>query len=61
MQRSCIYIQAESPGADKESNWFPSSRKGALGLTMRLYSPKAQALDGRWSPPAVKRVEPTAH
>jgi len=52
-----IYIQHESPGNDKESNWLPSPAQGALGVTMRLYAPKAQALDGRWAPPAVKRVQ----
>jgi len=51
-----IYIQAESPGADKESNWLPSPAKGKLGITMRLYAPKPQALDGRWNPPAVRKV-----
>jgi hypothetical protein len=51
-----ILIQTDSPGADKESNWLPSPPKGALGVTMRLYAPKVQALDGRWNPPAVKRV-----
>ncbi len=52
-----LYIQNASPGADKESNWLPSPAKGLLGVTMRLYAPKAQALDGRWAPPTVKRVE----
>ena len=50
-----IYIQHESPGAEKESNWLPAPASGKLGVTMRLYAPKAQALDGRWSPPAVER------
>ncbi|MGA9380918.1 MAG: DUF1254 domain-containing protein [Phormidium sp.] len=50
-----IYIQHDSPGVDKESNWLPSPAQGKLGLTMRLYAPKAQVLDGRWVPPAVKR------
>jgi phosphoglycolate phosphatase-like HAD superfamily hydrolase len=53
-----IHIQAESPGADKESNWLPSPSSGLLGVTMRLYSPQPQALDGRWDPPAVKKVTP---
>ncbi len=52
-----IYIQADSPGADKESNWLPSPAKGVLGVTMRLYAPKAQVLDGRWAPPKVKKAE----
>ncbi len=52
-----IVIQHESPGNDKESNWLPSPSDGKLGITMRLYAPKAQALDGRWAPPAVKKVQ----
>ena len=51
-----LYIQTQSPGADKESNWLPAPKSGRLGLTLRLYDPKAQALDGRWNPPALKRV-----
>ena len=51
-----LYIQSQSPGADRESNWLPAPAQGLLGLTMRLYAPKAEALDGRWAPPAVKRV-----
>ncbi|MGO9139679.1 MAG: DUF1254 domain-containing protein [Syntrophales bacterium] len=52
-----IYIQNESPGAEKESNWLPSPSQGMLGLTMRLYAPKVPALNGSWNPPAVKRVQ----
>jgi hypothetical protein len=52
-----LYLQHESPGADKESNWLPSPAKGTLGVTMRLYAPKPEALDGRWNPPAVKKVK----
>jgi hypothetical protein len=52
-----IYIQSESPGADKESNWLPSPAKGQLGVTMRLYAPKAQALDGRWNPPPIRLLK----
>jgi len=52
-----IYIQHESPGKDKESNWLPSPANGVLGVTMRLYAPRPQALDGRWVPPAIKKVQ----
>ena len=48
-----IYIQAESPGKDKESNWLPSPPQGTLGLTMRLYAPDRSVLDGSWQPPRV--------
>jgi hypothetical protein len=50
-----VYMQHESPGSARESNWLPAPR-GPLGLTMRLYAPKPEVLDGRWVPPAVKRV-----
>jgi hypothetical protein len=50
-----LYIQPSSPGAAKESNWLPAPKSGLLGITMRLYAPKQQALDGRWNPPAIKR------
>ena len=52
-----IYIQHESPGNDKESNWLPSAIGGSLGVTMRLYAPMPQALDGRWVPPAIEQVQ----
>ena len=52
-----IYIQSKTPGKSKESNWLPSPNKGELGITMRLYAPKPQALDGRWVPPVTKRIK----
>ncbi|MGE5335117.1 MAG: DUF1254 domain-containing protein [Nitrososphaerota archaeon] len=50
-----LYVQHDHPGRDKEANWLPAPH-GPLGLTLRLYAPKPQALDGRWNPPAVTRV-----
>ena len=50
-----IYIQHTSPGADKEANWLPAPA-GPLGITMRLYAPRPEALDGRWNPPLVRRI-----
>jgi hypothetical protein len=52
-----LYLQHENPGKDKESNWLPSPKSGELGVTMRLYAPKASVLDGRWNPPAIKPVD----
>lgn len=51
-----IYVQADSPGPDKESNWLPAPKSGGLGLTLRLYAPEPQALDGRWNPPPIRRA-----
>lgn len=50
-----LYFQNESPGKDKEANWLPAP-KGPFNLTMRLYSPTADAVTGKWNPPAVKRA-----
>lgn len=50
-----LYLQHENPGADKVSNWLPAPR-GPLGVTMRLYAPAPEALDGRWTPPPVVRA-----
>jgi hypothetical protein len=53
-----LYIQNESPGKDKESNWLPAP-KGDFVLMMRLYWPKENApsiLDGSWKLPAVKEA-----
>jgi hypothetical protein len=52
-----LYVQNENPGPEKEANWLPAPKGGKLGLTMRLYAPKQQALDGRWNPPPIKQVE----
>lgn len=53
-----IYIQAESPGKDKESNWLPAPH-GPIYVAMRLYAPKEEAVSGSWQPPVVKAVAKT--
>jgi hypothetical protein len=50
-----LYLQHKSPGTSKEANWLPAPQ-GPLGVTMRLYSPKASVLNGTWAPPAVRRI-----
>ena len=55
MDRSLLYIQNESPGKAKESNWLPAP-KDAFNLFMRLYWPKKEILDGSWKPPHVSNV-----
>ncbi len=51
-----LYIQRDSPGADKESNWLPAPKSGGFSMNLRLYWPKPAALDGSWAPPPVKRL-----
>jgi hypothetical protein len=50
-----LYFQNKSPGADKEANWLPAP-EGAFLVVMRLYWPKAEALDGKWQAPPLKRI-----
>jgi hypothetical protein len=53
-----LYIQKDSPGKDKESNWLPAPN-GLAYLIMRLYSPKDSPPsilppgDGTWKPPGI--------
>jgi hypothetical protein len=50
-----LYIQAQNPGSDYQSNWLPSG-EGPFNLTFRLYWPKPAILNGSWQPPAVQAV-----
>jgi hypothetical protein len=53
-----LYIQNESPGTDKESNWLPAPKDKFI-LMMRLYWPSEKApsiIDGSWKIPAVKET-----
>jgi hypothetical protein len=53
-----LYIQKDSPGKDKESNWLPAPN-GPIYLVMRLYWPKETPPsilppgEGTWQPPAL--------
>ena len=51
-----VYIQATSPGADKESNWLPSPPSGSFNLTVRSYQPKESLLNGSYVLPPVRKV-----
>jgi hypothetical protein len=51
-----LVIQNESPGAGQEANWLPAP-KGPFFIAMRLYWPKAAALDGTWTAPPLQRVQ----
>ncbi len=47
-----LYLQKDSPGPEKESNWLPAP-DGPIYVVMRVYWPKAEAVNGTWKPPAV--------
>ncbi|NTS30650.1 DUF1254 domain-containing protein [Phyllobacterium sp. BT25] len=53
-----IYIQNESPGAEKESNWLPAPKDKFI-LMMRIYWPDdnpPSILNGSWIIPPVKKA-----
>jgi hypothetical protein len=51
-----LYVQNESPGKEKEANWLPAP-KGPFFIAMRLYWPKEEALDGKWTAPPMQQVK----
>src|SRR5881296_3067361 len=57
-----LYIQKESPGADKKSNWLPAPND-LIYLVMRLYWPKTEAPsilppgEGTWKPPGIVKAK----
>jgi hypothetical protein len=57
-----LYIQKDSPGKDKESNWLPAAND-LIYLVMRLYWPKTEPPsilppgEGTWKPPGIVKVK----
>ncbi len=47
-----FYIQNESPGKDKESNWLPAPSDEFI-LMFRFYWPESSILKGTWKPPFI--------
>lgn len=53
-----LYIQNESPGKDKETNWLPAPA-GDFILMLRMYWPNEKnpsIINGSWKIPAVRKV-----
>src|SRR5213593_854841 len=57
-----LYIQKDSPGADKESNWLPAPND-LIYLVLRLYWPKTEPPsilppgEGTWKPPGIVKAQ----
>jgi len=57
-----LYVQKDSPGKAKESNWLPAPN-GPIYLVMRLYWPRTEPPsvlppgEGTWKPPAVVQAK----
>jgi len=50
-----LHLQHDRPAEDLVPNWLPAPA-GPLGVTMRLYGPRPEVLEGAWVPPAVTRL-----
>ncbi len=50
-----LYIQNESPGKDKESNWLPAP-KGDFWVVMRAYGPGKGIIEQTWEMPGLVKV-----
>jgi hypothetical protein len=50
-----LYIQHEPPETEKVANWLPAP-KGPLLMGLRLYWPKPEAVDRRWTAPPLHRL-----
>ncbi len=51
-----LYIQATSPGADKEPNWLPCPAEGTWFIILRMYQPHDEVIQATWHCPAVRNV-----
>jgi hypothetical protein len=51
-----LYLQHDSPGPEKESNWLPAPN-GPFMAVMRLYWPKDAALKGTWRQPPLQAAQ----
>lgn len=48
-----IWIARNDPGGERSANWLPAPKAGPFNMTMRLYLPRPEVLDGRWRLAAV--------
>ena len=61
-----LYIQQDSPGADRESNWLPAP-SDPIYMVMRLYWPKTEAPsilppgEGTCEPPDIVKARLASH
>lgn len=51
-----VYIQKDSPGETKESNWLPA-HDGPFSLQARLYWPNPNMLDPLYEMPAIRKIK----
>jgi hypothetical protein len=52
-----LYVGATTPGPEREPNWLPIPPQGPFSFILRLYWPKADAIDGKWKPPHLLQAQ----
>ncbi|HYC25616.1 MAG TPA: DUF1254 domain-containing protein, partial [Roseiarcus sp.] len=52
-----IYVQPDPPPDAQRANWLPAPKGADFSLFMRAYWPKAEIVDGSWTPPAVNKID----
>jgi hypothetical protein len=50
-----LYLQHESPGPEKESNWLPAPA-GDFRPVMRMYQPRPEVLAGDYALPPIRKI-----
>jgi len=51
-----LYIQHQRPGEDLVANWLPAPA-GVFNLSLRLYWPKPEVINRKWTPPEIQRLD----
>lgn len=51
-----LYLQHESPGEGKESNWLPAPN-GNFYVSIRTYRPGEAIMNGSWAPENIETVK----
>jgi len=54
-----LYLQPDDPGPEHRASWLPTPRGESFKLSMRIYWPSEEVLEGRWTPPPVMPVNET--
>jgi hypothetical protein len=52
-----LYIQANLPSTDNQSNWLPAPASGPFNLMVRNYWPNESVLDGKYKFPRIRKTQ----
>jgi len=52
-----FYLQGDSPGKSRESNWLPTPKSGRFMFVMRIYGPEPDVINNVWKMPLAEKVK----